>query len=97
MQDFGLVGFLTLCVEDKESVTHLVRAVDKANGFVFGGLEQGNESIFETADRWEAWDRYNHDVAEKYLVPTNPEAHDVELAEFAPLLGNITERDGESM
>ena len=29
----------------------LLQAVDKANGYVFGGLEAGNESIFEVATR----------------------------------------------
>ncbi|KAJ3476445.1 hypothetical protein NLI96_g11154 [Meripilus lineatus] len=35
IEDFGLVGFETLAVEDKESMLHLTRVIDKANGCVF--------------------------------------------------------------
>ncbi|PSR74445.1 hypothetical protein PHLCEN_2v9857 [Hermanssonia centrifuga] len=35
IEDYGLVGFETLAVEDKESMLHLTRAIDKANGCVF--------------------------------------------------------------
>jgi len=35
IEDFGLVGFETLAVEDKESMLHLTRAIDKATGYVF--------------------------------------------------------------
>jgi hypothetical protein len=89
VQDFGLVGFLTLCVEDKDSMLHLTRAIDKANGYIFGGLEEANETIFETADRWEAWDRYNRDVQEKYLKSTDPNFNDGAM----DLVGSIQEHD----
>jgi GTPase SAR1 family protein len=49
VQDFSLVGFYTLCVEDKDSMTKLQQVIDKAGGFVFGGLTEGNESIMLTA------------------------------------------------
>ena len=35
IEDYGLVGFETLAVEDKESMLHLMRAVDKATGCIF--------------------------------------------------------------
>lgn len=35
VDDFSLVGFETLAVEDKESMWHLVRTVDKVGGWVF--------------------------------------------------------------
>jgi len=35
VEDFGLVGFETLAVEDKESMLHLTRAIDKATGYIF--------------------------------------------------------------
>ncbi|CAG8525269.1 4453_t:CDS:2 [Funneliformis caledonium] len=49
IEDFSLVGFNTLCIEDKKSVMKLVQVIDKANGYVFGGLTEGNESIMLTA------------------------------------------------
>jgi GTPase SAR1 family protein len=83
VEEFGLVGFLTLCINDKESVLHVVRAIDKANGYVFGGLERSNESIFEIADRWEAWDRYNQEVEEKYIGSSDEIIEDLNLCEAA--------------
>lgn len=35
IEDFGLVGFETLAVEDKESMLNLTRVVDKATGYIF--------------------------------------------------------------
>ena len=49
IEDFSLVGFYTLCVEDKESMTKLQQVIDKAGGFVFGGLTEGNQSIMLSA------------------------------------------------
>ncbi|KAI7900716.1 GPN-loop GTPase [Cokeromyces recurvatus] len=72
IQDFSLVGFYTLCVEDKDSMTKLQQVIDKAGGFIFGGLTEGNESIMLTAmkagyhedvsdvqERWMIEDEYN--------------------------------------
>ena len=38
VEDFGLLQFAPLAIEDKESVAALVALVDKANGFVWAGL-----------------------------------------------------------
>ncbi|CAG8435841.1 5997_t:CDS:2 [Ambispora gerdemannii] len=66
IEDFGLVGFQTLCIQDKKSVWNLIQAIDKANGYVFGGLTQGNESIMQAAMRAELF--YNvSDVQERWL------------------------------
>ncbi|EGO03498.1 hypothetical protein SERLA73DRAFT_83522 [Serpula lacrymans var. lacrymans S7.3] len=35
IEDFSLVGFETLAVEDKNSMLHLARAIDRATGYVF--------------------------------------------------------------
>ena len=72
---------------------HVIRAVDKANGYVFGGLDSANDSIFGTADRWEAWDRHNRDVEEKYLNPTDPEAIEKLDLHNSGLLGEIYENN----
>ncbi|XP_068616381.1 GPN-loop GTPase 2 [Brachionichthys hirsutus] len=42
VQDYGLVSFVPLDVQDKESMTRVLRAVDRANGFCFGDLEERN-------------------------------------------------------
>ena len=36
--------------QDKESTYNLLKVIDKSNGYVFGGLTEGNESIMEVAD-----------------------------------------------
>lgn len=35
IEDYSLVGFETLAVEDKESMLHLTRVIDRATGYVF--------------------------------------------------------------
>ncbi|XP_072178408.1 GPN-loop GTPase 2-like [Diadema setosum] len=42
VEDYSLVSFLTLNIQDKESVLHVVKTIDKANGYVFGDLEERN-------------------------------------------------------
>ncbi|KAF9585010.1 GPN-loop GTPase 2 [Lunasporangiospora selenospora] len=83
VEDFGLVGFETLCIQDKESVTRVVKAIDKAGGYVFGGLEEANESIFMTAVRSESeWESQGiHDVQERYMED-GPDSHE-DLERFA--------------
>jgi len=39
VEDFGLVSFYPLNIEDKESVFQVLKAIDKANGFIYGGVE----------------------------------------------------------
>ena len=54
VEDFGLVGFETLAVEDKTSMTNLLRAIDRASGYVFGTGEGSNEGIWQVAMQ-ESW------------------------------------------
>lgn len=35
IEDYGLVGFETLAVEDKSSMIHLTRVIDRATGYIF--------------------------------------------------------------
>lgn len=51
VQDFGLVSFETLAVEDKRSMMGLLRAVDRAGGYAFGPAEGVNESVWQVAMR----------------------------------------------
>ncbi|KAJ1735974.1 hypothetical protein LPJ72_001632 [Coemansia sp. Benny D160-2] len=50
VEDFSMVGFSTLCINDKHSVANLLKEIDKANGFIFGALTEGNENIMLAAD-----------------------------------------------
>ncbi|XP_067863030.1 GPN-loop GTPase 2 isoform X1 [Heptranchias perlo] len=40
IEDYSLVSFIPLNVQDKETMKHVMRAVDKANGYCFGDTEQ---------------------------------------------------------
>ncbi|KAI7806147.1 GPN-loop GTPase 2 isoform X2 [Triplophysa rosa] len=42
IQDYSLVSFVPLDVQDKESMMQVLRTVDKANGYCFGDLEERN-------------------------------------------------------
>ena len=45
-------------------MTRIVNTVDRLNGYVFGGLKEGNEGIFETA----VGEVRGVDVQERYLL-----------------------------
>jgi GPN-loop GTPase len=55
IEDFGLVGFETLAVEDRQSMASLLKAIDRASGFVFAGArgtdEQGR-TLDDSASIW---------------------------------------------
>lgn len=54
VEGFGLVSFEVLAVENKKSMMHLLRVIDRAGGYVFGGAEGTNDSIWRVAMRNEA-------------------------------------------
>uniref|UniRef100_A0A0E0K124 protein disulfide-isomerase n=1 Tax=Oryza punctata TaxID=4537 RepID=A0A0E0K124_ORYPU len=39
IDDFGLVNFTTLDIQDKESVGNLVKLIDKSNGYIFSSID----------------------------------------------------------
>jgi GTPase SAR1 family protein len=51
IEDFGLVGFETLAVEDRRSMARLLQQVDKAGGYSFGSAEAGGDAIWSQAVR----------------------------------------------
>jgi hypothetical protein len=51
VESFGLVGFETLAIEDKPSMISLLRAVDRAGGYAFGGAEGANDTVWQMAVR----------------------------------------------
>ncbi|XP_038047388.1 GPN-loop GTPase 2-like [Patiria miniata] len=75
VQDYSLVSFITLNVQDKESMLDVLKVVDKANGYVFGDLEERNMQAlmscavgadfeyFKTASAQEKYVKGDKDVA----------------------------------
>jgi hypothetical protein len=44
IQDYGLVSYLTLNVQDRLSIEQVNNTIDKANGFIFGHLKNDDLS-----------------------------------------------------
>jgi len=70
VEEFGLVGFETLAIDDAETVLKVAKLIDKANGFVFGGLTDGNNSIMDTVASMQNL-QSNVNVQEKYFSPNS--------------------------
>lgn len=85
--EYGLVGFVPLCISDKTSVVHLTRQIDKANGYVYGDIEGGSESLFMTAERQGYMEDSTRYLAEKYLT-----TEDDEYSDDNELMGDIVEK-----
>jgi GPN-loop GTPase len=51
VEDFGLVSFETLAVEDKRSMMTLLQAIDRAGGYAFGSAEGANDTVWQVAMR----------------------------------------------
>lgn len=67
VEDFALVGFETLAVEDKKSMMTLLRAIDRAGGYAFGGAEGANDTVWQMAMRQDAVTMDARDVQERWL------------------------------
>ncbi|KAF1993385.1 hypothetical protein P154DRAFT_589722 [Amniculicola lignicola CBS 123094] len=67
VEDFALVGFETLAVEDKKSMMTLLRAIDRAGGYAFGSSEGANDTVWQVAMRQDAVTMDARDVQERWL------------------------------
>ncbi|RDX41673.1 hypothetical protein OH76DRAFT_1449409 [Lentinus brumalis] len=67
VEDFGLVGFETLAVEDKESMLHLTHVIDKATGCVF----VPPESVGQPPDTVDASDKPSTQRPNTYALMTS--------------------------
>lgn len=67
-EDFALVQFSTLNIQDKDSVAALVKEIDKSNGYVFAGIEGSAAEYSKIAAGPIGWD-YDRVAAvqERYL------------------------------
>ncbi len=67
VEDFGLVGFETLAVEDKKSMMTLLHAIDRAGGYAFGGAEGANDTVWQVAMREGMTTMDIRDVQERWI------------------------------
>ena len=67
VEEYGLVGFETLAVENKRSMISLLQAIDRASGYVFGGAEGANDTIWQVAMRESSSGLTIQDVQERWI------------------------------
>lgn len=68
VQDFSLVGFETLAVEDKHSMASLLKAIDRASGYAFGAKDgAANDSVWRVAMRDSGITMDVRDVQERWI------------------------------
>src|SRR5690606_384615 len=81
IESYGLVRYEVLAVENKRSMMHLLRVIDRANGYVFGGAEGANDTVWQVAMRNESSMMDVPDLQERWV--DNKEAYDeLEQQEF---------------
>ncbi|XDG09275.1 hypothetical protein ABKA04_008890 [Annulohypoxylon sp. FPYF3050] len=67
VENFSLVRFEVLAVENKKSMMHLLRVIDRAGGYVFGGAEGANDTVWQVAMRNEGSMMEIPDIQERWV------------------------------
>ena len=67
IEEFGVVGYETLAVEDKKSMMSLLHTIDRAGGYAFGGAEGANDSVWQVAVREGMGKMDIRDVQERWV------------------------------
>lgn len=67
VEDFGLVSYSTLAVEDKKSMMTLLHQIDRAGGYAFGSAEGANDTVWQVAMREGFEELTVQDVQERWL------------------------------
>ncbi|XP_064445778.1 GPN-loop GTPase 2 isoform X2 [Mirounga angustirostris] len=72
IEDYSLVSFIPLNIQDKESIQRVLQAVDKANGYCFGVQEQRSlEAMMSAAMGADFHFSSTLGIQEKYLEPSD--------------------------
>ncbi|CAK7565650.1 MAG: hypothetical protein SEPTF4163_003573 [Sporothrix epigloea] len=74
IESFGLVNFQVLAVENKRSMMHILRVIDRAGGYIFGGAEGANDTVWQVAMRDESSMLEVRDLQERWI--DNKEEYD---------------------
>lgn len=67
VEGFAMVQFEVLAVEDKKSMMHLLHIIDRAGGYVFGGAEGANDTVWQVAMRNESSMLQVQDIQERWI------------------------------
>lgn len=68
VEDFNLVSFEVLAIEDKQSMINLLCIIDKANGYSFGTSEASGDTVWNDALRQGSFPGYKEiDIHERWI------------------------------
>ena len=67
IEEFGLVGYEVLAVEDKKSMMSLLQTIDRAGGYAFGSAEGANDTVWQVAVRHGLGQMDVRDVQERWI------------------------------
>lgn len=67
VESFAMVQFEVLAVENKKSMMHLLRVIDRAGGYVFGGAEGANDTVWQVSMRNESSMLPVQDIQERWV------------------------------
>lgn len=67
IESYGLVRYEVLAVENKKSMMYLLRIIDRAGGYVFGGAEGANDTVWSVAMRNESSMMDVQDIQERWI------------------------------
>ncbi|KAK0627257.1 hypothetical protein B0T14DRAFT_493388 [Immersiella caudata] len=67
VENFGLVSFEVLAVENKKSMMHILRIIDRAGGYAFGSTEGANDTVWQVAMRNETSLMDVKDIQERWI------------------------------
>lgn len=81
IEGFCLVRFEVLAVENKKSMMHLLRVIDRAGGYIFGSAEGANDTVWQVAMRNESSMLEVQDIQERW-VDNKDEYDEIEQKEW---------------
>jgi hypothetical protein len=67
IENYALVRYEVLAVENKKSMMHLLRVIDRAGGYIFGGAEGANDTVWAVAMRNESSMLDVQDLQERWI------------------------------
>jgi hypothetical protein len=95
VESHSLVRYEVLAVENKKSMMHLLRVIDRAGGYVFGGAEGANDTIWQVAMRSEGSMMEDYDLQGRWI--DNKEEYDAqekkEEEEYAQMMADMAEEE----
>jgi GTPase SAR1 family protein len=98
VEDFNLVSFEVLAVEDKQSMINLLTVIDKANGYMFGATEIGGDTVWAEATRQGGYadvDIQDRWIDNKKQYENEEEKHRKELQDEAEKLNKTFDVEDE--